>query len=98
MVSYIPECMGDYDFDEIVFFAKKRFVEGFDTIELMVAADNQREKEEIALVSLLDVANDEVRGLQLSCKHAGQCKAMDCRYRLKNMIADQIGKFFKQGE
>lgn len=91
MVSHLPECMGNYDFDKIAFFAKKRFVEGCNTIDLMEAAETQREKEEIALVSLLHVANDEIRDIHLTCKHSGQCKIMDCRERLKNMIADEIG-------
>lgn len=62
MVSHIPECMGDYDFDKIAFYAKKRFVEGCSTIELMAAAKTQRDKEEIALVSLLHVTNDKNSG------------------------------------
>lgn len=93
MACHIPECMGNYDFDNIAFFAKKRFVEGCNTIDLMGAAETQREKEEIALVSLLDVANDEIRDIQLSCKHTGQCKVMDCRERLKKMIAEEIGTY-----
>jgi hypothetical protein len=85
--------MGNYDFDKIAFFAKKRFVEGCNTIELMGAAESEREKEEIALVSLLDVEDDEIRDLQLSCKYAGQCKVMDCRDKLKKMIAEELGKY-----
>jgi hypothetical protein len=82
--------MGNYDFDKITFFAKKRFVEGCNTIELMGAAESDREKEEIALVSFLDIADDEIQDLQLSCKYAGQCKVMDCRDKLKKMIAEEL--------
>ena len=92
MACHNPRCMGNYDFDKIAFFAKKRFVEGCNTIELMGAAESEREKEEIALVSLLDVEDDEIRDLQLSCKYAGQCKVMDCRDKLKKMIAEELGK------
>lgn len=91
MACYIPECMGNYDFDKIAFFAKKRFVEGCSTIDLIESAKTQREKEEIALVCLLDVANDGIRDIQLSCKHTDQCKVMNCRERLKKMIAEEIG-------
>lgn len=93
MSSHIPECMGNYDFDNIAFFAKKRFIEGCNTIELMEAAKTQREKEEIALVCLLHVANNEILDLKLSCKHADKCKVMDCRERLINMIAEEIGTY-----
>jgi len=93
MVNHIPECMGSYDFDHIAFYAKKRFIDGCNTIELMAAAKTQREKEEVALVSLLHVANDEILDLKLSCKHASKCKVMDCRERLINMIAEEIGTY-----
>ena len=85
--------MGDYDFDKIAFFAKKRFIEGCDTIELMEAAETQCEKEEIALVSLLHVSNDEIKDIKLTCKYSGKCEVMDCRERLINMIAEKIGAY-----
>jgi len=91
MVSHIPECMGDYDFDKIAFFAKKRFIEGCSTIELMAAAKTQREKEEIALVSLLHVTNDKIQDIELTCKHASKCKVLDCREKLINKITEEIG-------
>jgi len=93
MVSHIPECMGDYDFDKIAFYAKKRFIEGCNTIELMEAAKTQHEKEEIALVSLLHVSNDKIQDIELTCKHASKCKIMDCRERLINKIAEEIGTY-----
>ena len=91
MVSHIPECMWDYDFDKIAFYAKKRFIEGCSTIELMAAAKTQREKEEIALVSLLHVSNDKIQDIELTCKHASKCKILDCRERLINKITEKIG-------
>ncbi len=84
--------MGNYDFEHIAFFAKKRFIEGCNTIDLIGAAKSEREKEEIALVSLLDVEDEKIRDLQLCCKYAGQCKTMDCRERLKKMIEEALGK------
>ena len=58
MVCRVPGCLGDYDFDEIVGFARKRFLEGCDTVSLLQQAETQCEKEEIALVSLLSVDDD----------------------------------------
>jgi hypothetical protein len=81
-----PECLGNYDFDHIAHFAKKRFVEGLETVALLEQAKSQREKEEIALVCLLDVEDDVIRDMRLECRHAGQCKATDCRDRLKKLI------------
>ncbi len=60
-----PRCLGNYDFDKIAFFARKRFIEGCQTITLLDQARSQREKEEIVLVSMLDIEDDEVCDLQL---------------------------------
>lgn len=91
IASHIPECMGNYDFDKIAYYAKKHFIDGCNTIELMKAARTDREREEIALVSLLHVAKDEIQDIDLSCKYAGECNVMDCRERLLKMIAKEIG-------
>ena len=89
-----PKCIGNYDFEQIAFYAKKRFVEGINTIELMESANSEREKEEIALVCLLDIDDNEIRELKLSCKYAERCKAIDCRDKLKKMIDDELSKRF----
>jgi hypothetical protein len=81
-----PRCLGNYDFEHIAYFARKRFVEGFDTVSLLQQAHSQREKEEIALVCMLDVEDEFVRNLKLSCRHADTCEVTDCRDRLKEMI------------
>lgn len=91
MSCYVPDCMGNYDFKKIAHFAKMRFIDGWDTVKMMQAAQNDREKEEIALVSLLHVSNDDVKEIELTCVYADRCKVTDCRQRLKNMIEHEIG-------
>ena len=91
-----PGCMGNYDFDHIAYYAKKRFVEGCKTLDLMKAAKSEREKEEIALVSLLDVEDENIKDLHLSCKYADQCKTIDCRDRLKRMIEQELAQNLQQ--
>lgn len=86
MVCHNPNCLGNYDFDHIAYFARKRFVEGCDTIALLEQAESECEKEEIALVCLLDVEDDVIQDLQLCCTHADRCKVTDCRVKLKRMI------------
>ena len=90
MICRNPDCLGHYDFDKIAYYVKKRFVEGCNTVELLEQAESEREKEEIALVSLLDVEDDQIRDLELSCKYDKHCKVLDCRDRLKKMIQDQL--------
>ncbi len=84
-----PRCLGNYNFDNIAFFARKRFVEGCNTVTLLEKAESEREKEEIALVCLLDIEDNKIRDLQLSCRHAGDCKVIDCRDKLKKMIEEE---------
>jgi hypothetical protein len=90
MVCRNPGCLGNYDFDHIAYFARKRFVDGFNTVTMLEHAKSQREKEEIALVCLLDVEDDQIQDLKLSCKYSGQCKVTTCRTKLKKMIEKEL--------
>jgi len=56
-----PRCLGNYNFDHIAFFARKRFVEGCNTVTLLEKAESEREKEEIALACLLDIEDNKIR-------------------------------------
>ena len=89
MVFKNPGCLGDYDFDRIACFARKRFIDGVSTIALMEQASCDREKEEIALVCLLDVEDDMVRALHLDCKYKNECEITNCRKVLRQLIENQ---------
>ena len=90
MVCRNPGCMGNYDFDQIALFARKRFVEGCSTVALLQQAKSEREKEEIALVCLLDIEDDQIRDLKLSCRHDSQCEVTTCREKLRKMIEQEL--------
>lgn len=90
MVCRTPGCLGDYDFDNIAFYARKRFVEGYDTITLLQQATSEREKEEIALVAMLDVEDDVVQDIGLCCRFAKECEITTCRDKLKKLIEEQL--------
>ena len=90
MVCNNPRCLGNYNFDHIAYFAIKRFVEGCNTLTLLEQAESECEKEEIALVCLLDVEDNMIRDLQLCCRHAHNCKVIDCRDKLKKMIEEEL--------
>lgn len=92
MVSRNRGCLGDYDFDHIALFARKRYIEGIDTVSLMRQAKNRTEKEEIALVCLLDVENDIVKDIQLSCRYAGECKLTNCHDKLRTMLEQELAE------
>lgn len=86
------QCLGNYDFDQIEYFARKKFIEGCSTIELLKLARSEYEKEQIALVCLLDVEDDKIRDLQLTCKYASECISVDCRQQLKRMIESELAR------
>jgi len=90
MTCYNPGCLGNYDFDNITLFAQKRFIDGYNTIELMEKACSDREKEEIALVAMLDLNDNTITDLELNCKHADICKVTNCRNLLKQMIKEGL--------
>jgi len=90
MVCHNPGCLGNYDFDHIAYYARKRFIEGFNTITLMEQASTEREKEEIALVCLLDVEDDTIKEIKLSCKYSRTCQVTNCRAKLKKMIDEEL--------
>ena len=86
MATYIPNCLGNYNFDNIARYAKKRFTQGYNTIELLQEADSLQEKEEIALVASIDLDDETVRDLHLTCKYADKCHVTTCRNVIKEMI------------
>lgn len=86
------ECLGNYNFDNIANSAKKRFIDGYDTIillaELLATAKTEREKEKILLVSSLELEGNKIKELQVRCRYAGQCSTntSDCVKKLKNIL------------
>ena len=90
MAYYNHGCLGHYDFDHIAWCARKRFIDGVSTIDLMQQAQSTKEKEEIALVCLLDVEDDVLKDLKLNCRYAQTCKMTNCRRMLKGMIEDTL--------
>lgn len=85
-----PGCFGNYDFDNIAGFAKKRFVDGHSTISLLAQAKTQTEREEIALVCMLDVEDEVVLDVELDCRYADDCKITNCRDKLRSLIEAEL--------
>lgn len=92
MTCHNPGCVGDYDFERISHYARKRFIEGCDTIALLQQAGSEREKEEIALVCLLSVDDGAIRQLELHCVHANACKITNCRALLKTLLEAELAQ------
>ena len=90
MARFQRRCLGQYDFEHIAHIAKRRFVDGESTISLLQQAHSEREREETALVCLLDVDDDLVLDIQLDCRYAKDCKVVDCRARLRRLIETEL--------
>ena len=90
MANHSPGCFGKYDFDNIAKFAKKRFVDGDSTISLLKQARSQTEREEIALVCMLDVDDAIVIDLKLDCRYADDCKVTNCRDKLRKLLETEL--------
>lgn len=92
MIEQMSHCLGHYDFEEIAGFAKSRFVDGIATLTLLDQAQSQREREEIALVAMLDIVDDQIRTIELHCPYADACKITDCRQKLRSMISERLSR------
>jgi len=85
-----PKCIGNYDFDRISAFAIQRFVDGHNTIDMLTEAKTSREVEEICLVCLLDVDDNKITELDLSCLHSVDCEVTNCREQLRELIEYEL--------
>ncbi len=90
MTNHRIGCFGHYDFSHIAHFAKKRFIDGESTIQLLQQARSDTEREEIALVCMLDIADDLVLDVQLECRYADDCQQTNCREKLRQLIQTEL--------
>jgi len=90
MANHSPGCFGHYNFDHIADFARKRFIDGHSTINLLKQARSETEREEIALVCLLDVEDEIVLDVRLDCRYANDCKVTNCRDKLRKLIDTEL--------
>lgn len=90
MPNHSSGCFGNYDFDNIAHFAKKRFIDGHSTISLLKQARTKTESEEIALVCMLDVDDEIVLDVKLGCRYANDCKVTNCRDKLRKLIKTEL--------
>lgn len=92
MAGKNPDCFGHYNFEHIVQFARLRYIEGFSTVKLMENVRSEKEREEVALVCMLDIEDDIVINIQLNCRYSRVCKVKDCRARLRGLIEARLKK------
>ena len=78
---------GKYDIRELLRIVKKKFVNGFSTIELLKEAQNDEEKNKVAIVALLDLDDETVMKMLSDNKKGDKdFEILSCRNRLKKTL------------
>lgn len=91
MAFYKLGCIGRYDFDRITDFAKQRFVEGTPLAVLECSARSAREKEEVKIVTNVEVTPMTIRNVNFACKHADNCSSRErCASILSRLLDHQL--------
>ncbi len=78
-------CFCEITMDELVGWARKRYLEGISTVELLSMAKSRQEKEAVGMVALLDVSDDELARI-LSPLRASDCNVLACRDHVRRWL------------
>ena len=65
-------------------------MDGNSTISLLNQAHSETEREEIALVCMLDVEEELVLDIELDCRYANDCKVTNCRDKLRKLLEIEL--------
>ncbi len=80
-------CFGKYDIRELLPIVEKKFVDGLSTVELLKEAQNDEEKDKVAIVALLDLDDETVMNLLSDNKNGdANFHILSCRNRLKKTL------------
>ena len=78
---------GKYDIREFLPIVQKKFVDGFSTVELLKEAQNDEEKDKVAIVALLDLDDETVMHMLSDNKNGYEdFDILSCRNWLKKML------------
>jgi hypothetical protein len=89
-------CHKKYDIGSISLYAIRRYVEGQNTIDMLIDAKTSQEVEEICLVCSLDIEDNQIEALELKCGYNKDCNLAVCRRQIRNVIAHE--KLIQQNE
>jgi len=84
---YKPKlCFCRYRVDELAALAKTKFIEHHSTIEMMENAGSDKERAEVAIISLFDVDDAILREVMEGKLEDEDCNVVSCRRMLKRQI------------
>jgi len=83
-------CLRQCSYEQLAYYARKRYVDGIGTIELLRNARSDEDKSLIALASMLDLDDDRIRELKPYCSRECQSLMFEMRDRLRAMVEDSL--------
>ena len=86
MKPYSKDTQREFNLNNLINYAYKRYIENIQTIELMQQATTHKQKEEIALVALLDVKDD----LNINLSFTGPYRNINNLQQLRTEILQAI--------
>ncbi len=78
-------CFCQVAMEELIEWARKRYLEGISTVQLLRLAKNRQEKEAVSIVALLDLSDEELSRV-LSPLRASDCNVLACREHVRKWL------------
>ncbi len=78
-------CFCQVAMDDLMGWARKRYLEGLSTVQLLGMAKSRQEKEAVGIVALLDVPDEELVRV-LSPLRASDCNVLACREHVRKWL------------
>jgi hypothetical protein len=82
-------CFCQIAMDDLIGWARKRFLEGLSTVQLLATAKNPQEREAVGIVALLDVSDEELARV-LSPLRASDCNVLACREHVRKWLGEML--------
>ena len=92
MTFYKAGCAGNYDFERVSEFARKRFIAGISLDTLVYAGCSKQAQEEAALISELDKTHSHIRSIDITCPHQAHCRVKNCQNIFLRLLSDFMAR------
>ena len=90
-VKQCPLC--SFSIEELSYWAEKRYIEKIPTVELIKTTKNEKEREIVTIVGMMDVSDDTL--LAIASKINEQdCAIYACRERLRSILKTKYHYLF----
>ena len=84
-------CFCEYDIDELIDLGYRRYVKNIPTVELMNEAISEKEKDEVCVISMLDIDDDKLEEVMGDMTADKKCNIISCRRLLRKQICKKLG-------